>query len=192
MTERASRAGWRLGLLAALAAPLALAVQPGQAVGPVQGQDEAGKQQSLEAQRGKVVVLVFWGSQCPSSKRYAQRLADLARRWGDKVVVLGVASNGYEDAGKVQAAKREQGLPFPVILDPGGAIAKRLQVGSTPIALVVDGQGTLRYRGQLDDDPNGQKGDKAEAWARDAVQALVDGKAPGKSSSDERGTKINP
>lgn len=192
---RRTRAGWAVPLaLATLLCAVAsaqAAVNPGDPVGEVAAPDEGGQRRSVQDLRGKVVVLVFWGSECPSSKRYAQRLAALSRKWGDKVAFLGVASNGYEDAGKVKAAKQAQGLPFPVLIDAGGKIAHRLGVGTTPIALVVDAQGVVRYRGQIDDDPRGDKGDQAQAWLRDAVQAVLDGRAPPQAKSPtEQGSLI--
>lgn len=169
------------------------AVNPGDPVGDVSGTDEAGQRRQVSDHRGKVVVLLFWGSDCPTSKRYAQRLAALARRWGDKVVFLGVASNGYEDANKVKAAKQQQSLPFPILLDEGGKIAHRLGVGTTPLALVIDGQGVVRYRGQIDDDPRGEKGERAQSWVKDAVEAVVGGEAPKEPKSpSEQGSLIKP
>lgn len=180
-----------LAALLGLCAPAA-AVEPGQDVGQIEAQDETGQRRSLEQLRGKVVVLVFWGSECPTSKRYAERLTRLARQWGDRVVFLGVASNRSEDAAKVKGAKAEQKLPFPILLDEGGVIARRLGVGATPIAVVIDGQGKMRYRGQIDDDPQGEKGQGAEAHLKSAVQAVVDGKEPARKTTDQTGSRIKP
>lgn len=177
--------------LAALSTSAA-ALEPGQDVGAIKGQDETGQQRSLDQHQGKVVVLVFWGSECPTSKRYAERLRELTNQWGNKVVFLGVASNGSDQPDKVKGAKAQQKLEFPILLDKGGEIAKRLGVGTTPIAVVIDAQGKLRYRGQIDDDPKGEKGKNAEAHLKTAVQAVVDGKEPARKTTDQTGTRIKP
>jgi len=135
--------GWVLGLLLVLAAP-ALAYDVGDAV-DFSGTDEAGRARALDDYAGKTVVLVFWGSDDPASRAYAERLTALARRSGGDVVVLGVATTGGDDRASVQRAKREQGLPFPILVDPEGEIAADFGARVLTTACVIGPDGKLRY-----------------------------------------------
>lgn len=63
-------------------------------------------------------------------------------------------------------------MNFLVTVDLGNKITDMLGGQSTPHCFVIDKDGVLRYSGALDDDPKGDKGNKAKAYVRDAIQAL--------------------
>ncbi|MCA8921029.1 MAG: redoxin family protein, partial [Planctomycetes bacterium] len=167
-------------MIGALAATSAWAVDVGEPVGELRASDEQGQAHALSSHKGKTVVFVFWGSRCPSSQAYAERLKELAQRSG--VVFYGVASNSDENPDSVKGAKAKQQLPFPILLDPSKALAKQLGAGVTPTACVVDGQGVLRYRGAIDDDPGGNR-DNAERYLERAIAAVKAGQTPDPAST---------
>lgn len=189
------RAGWAAGLgvaaIAALSLPAALAGGVGESVEAFQGQDERGQRHALADHRGKVVVLVVWGSSCRSSEAYAQRLQGITRHAAARgAVVLGVAPNQDDSAGAVSQAKQRQGLTFPVLIDGGARIARTLGASVTPTACVVDGQGVLRYRGAIDDDPAGSRGDGATPFLREAIDAVLAGQDPPRKETRPAGRPI--
>jgi peroxiredoxin len=161
----------------------------------VSAQDEGGKQRSVAAHEGQVVVLVAWNSRGPSSAAYVKRLKALAKRYAPKpgqkarVVIYGLASNHFETAAGLKEARKRTKLPFPILLDAGGAIAKRIKTFSTPTALVIDGKGVLRYRGAIDDDPQGKKSQRKQ-FLRDAVEAVLAGRGPSPSKTKVTGFRI--
>ena len=57
----------------------ALAEPVGQQVAAFEAADEAGATHSLAEFKGKTLVLVFWGSGCPTTTGYAQRLQAIAQ-----------------------------------------------------------------------------------------------------------------
>lgn len=177
-----------LVLIGAFAATSAWAVGVGEPVGNLTANDEQGRSHALSSHKGKTVVFVFWGSRCPNSEAYAERLRQLAGSSG--VVFYGVASNSGEAAAAVKAAKGKQGLPFPILLDPSKQLAKALGAGVTPTACVVDGNGVLRYRGAIDDDPAGKRSQGVNHYLEDAIQAVKAGRTPGTASTRARGTRI--
>lgn len=163
----------------------------------VAGRDERGQEQSLAAHRGQVVVLIAWGSRCPHSAAYAERLVALAKRYAPaegqraKVVVWGLASNHFEDPAGVATAKKQAKLPFPILLDPGGTFAKALKAFATPTALVIDGQGIVRYRGAIDDDPQAERAPDARAnYLADAIRSVLAGQKPEPNKTKVAGFRI--
>lgn len=176
-------------------AALALASELDKPLPAVSAPDEEGKRRSLGDHRGQVVVLVAWNSRGPSSAAYVKRLKTLAKRYAPKpgqkpqVVIYGLASNHFETAAGLKEAKKRTKLPFPLLLDAGGAIAKRVKTFSTPTALVVDGKGVLRYRGAIDDDPQGKKA-RRKQFLRDAVEAVLAGRAPSPNKTKVTGFRI--
>lgn len=162
---------------------------------PVSAQDETGKRRALSDHEGQVVVLVAWNSRGPSSAAYVKRLKTLAKRHEPKpgqkpkVVIYGLASNHFETEAGLKEARQRTKLPFPILLDAGGAIAKRIKTFSTPTALVIDGKGVLRYRGAIDDDPQGKKG-RRKQFLRDAIESVLAGRNPAPNKTKVTGFRI--
>ena len=158
--------------------------------------DERGKAHALAQHKGQVVVLIVWASRCPHSKRYAARLQALAKRYQPKdederakVALLGLAPNKYETPELIRKAKGK--LPFPILLDPAGGLTKELKAFVTPTVFVLDGQGKLRYRGAIDDDPQGKKEAKERTdHLRLAIEAILAGKTPPKQKTGGPGFRI--
>lgn len=158
-------------------------------------QDETGKTRTPLAHKDQVVVVVAWNTRGPSSAAYVDRLKALAKRYAPKrgrkpkVVIYGLASNHFETQAGLRAARKRTKLPFPLLRDPGGAIAKRIKTFSTPTALVIDGRGVLRYRGAIDDDPQGKQ-DTRRDYLRDAIAAVLAGRSPKPNKTKVTGFRI--
>jgi peroxiredoxin len=164
----------------------------GQRVADFSANDDQGNAHSLSGYHGKTVVLVFWGSACPTSQAYAQRIQAVASAaTGRGAVVLGVASNAGDDAATVGRAKGGQGLSIPILIDQGGAIAHACGAVVTPTACVIDGEGVMRYLGAIDDDPQGGRRN-ATQYLRDAVDAVLSGQAPAQATTRATGSRISP
>jgi peroxiredoxin len=93
--------------------------------------------------RGKVVVVNFWGSWCPPCRVEAddlQQTYDATKASG--VTFVGVNSRDGRDAAK--AFERGQ-VTFPSIYDPDGKVALKFDVTqvSTPSTLILDKQGRI-------------------------------------------------
>jgi peroxiredoxin/mono/diheme cytochrome c family protein len=100
----------------------------------------------------RAVVLVFTGVECPVGNLYMPRLRELHETFKDRgVAFIAINSNESETAEQVAAHAREFDLPFPVLLDPTGRVARQFEVERTCEALVIDGRAALRYRGAIDD-----------------------------------------
>lgn len=178
-------------LVAGLTLPAVFAAGVGERVEAFEGQDEQGRRFSLAEQQGKVVVVVVWGSSCRASEAYAQRLQGIARHaTASGVVLLGVAPNQDDAAASVAAAKQRQGLPFPILIDRGARIAGAVGASVTPTACVIDGGGVLRYRGAIDDDPAGSRGANATPYLKQAIDAVLAGRAPERAETRPAGRPI--
>jgi peroxiredoxin len=136
----------------------------GNDVPEIEGRDVDGKKLRLSDQRGKVVVLVFWGQWCePCRALLPQERALVKRLEGRPFVLLGV--NSDPERGQVRAFARKEGITWRSWWDGGptdGPIAGKWNVRTWPTVYVLDARGVIRAR-----DVTGQGLDEA------AIDVLV-------------------
>ena len=144
--------------------------------------DLGGKTHTLKDYRGKVVVIEFWSMDAASAvydKRLAGIADDVTKKGGVFLAIDASKTEGAADADPAKALQdyaTKNGLHFPILVDKGGSVAHRLGAKSTTQVLVLDAKGIVRYSGAIDDDPKGDKGDKANHYLRTAVDAVMAGK----------------
>ncbi len=101
------------------------------------------------------IVAVFLATQCPVAQRYAMRLKRLHIEFtaNDKqhTTLVGIYANGEDSVDDVKAYTQKAEYTFPIVKDTTGYLAELLGVTMTPQAVVIDTNGTLRYRGPIDD-----------------------------------------
>jgi thiol-disulfide isomerase/thioredoxin len=112
----------------------------------IDGVDFDGKPLKLSDYRGKVVVLVFWGTWCGPCMREVPHERALAERLKDKPFALLGVNCDHDKQAAIDAIKSEQ-MTWPNWHDgtPGeGPIAKRYHIRGYPSVFVIDGQGIIR------------------------------------------------
>jgi thiol-disulfide isomerase/thioredoxin len=115
----------------------------------IEGPGLDGKPLKLSGYRGKVVVLVFWGTWCapcmaevPHERALAERLKD------EPFAMLGVDCNDEKETAR-KVMERER-ITWPNWYDgnaPEGRIAKRYHITGFPSTFVLDAQGIIRAKG---------------------------------------------
>ncbi|HJW93980.1 MAG TPA: thioredoxin family protein [Thermoanaerobaculia bacterium] len=130
---------------------------------------------------GKLSVVVFTCNQCPYAKAFEQRIVDLGRDYAKRgVVFYAIDSNdeaqySIESASEMKSRATEQHYPFPYLKDGDSRIARAYGARVTPHIFVVDGTGTVRYRGYVDD--SAKTSERKHEGLRDALDSLLAGKA---------------
>ena len=97
-------------------------------------------------------VVVFIDQHCPISARYAPEmnaLSELASAAG--LQFYAVLSSPLMNAAGARAYASATGFEFPVLWDPTGDLALRLKPVVTPEAFVISPEGSVLYRGRIDD-----------------------------------------
>jgi len=152
--------------------------------------DSGGRMHTLDEYAGRIVVLEFWSFKCPVALTYNERMKALQARYeGRGVVLLAVDSNRNESALEVRRNVENLKLPFPVLLDPDGTLADRVRATLTPSAVILDGTGTLRYRGAIDNAR--AEGDPGRiAFVEEALDALLAGKPVPRAETPVSGCAI--
>jgi thiol-disulfide isomerase/thioredoxin len=125
---------------------------------------------------GKIVIINFWSAECPHSERTDRSLLGLLEKWDEEVVLLSIAANRNESVHLVAEAARARRIP-QVLLDPDHAVADAYEAFTTPHVFVLDREGTLHYRGAVDDIMFSRR-EATRFFVQEAVEALLDGRLP--------------
>lgn len=175
--------GLALGTGAVIAAP-----QVGKPAPDFTGVDTHGKTHALKDLRGKTVVLEWTNNGCPYvQKQYdsgnMQKLQKEAAAKG--IVWLTIASSAPGEQGNLTPAEHDAvvakrgAAPAAVIIDADGTIGHAYEAKATPHMYVIKPDGTLAYKGAIDDKPTANIADVS--GAKNYVQNALDQIAAGKS-----------
>jgi thiol-disulfide isomerase/thioredoxin len=108
-----------------------------------------GPEVSIGFARGTVVLVDFWESTCVNCLRTLPYLKAWHERYaGRGLVIVGVHTPEFEftaDPGLVAAAVRDEGLPYPVLLDEDRSTWLRFANHYWPAKYLIDARGYLRY-----------------------------------------------
>jgi thiol-disulfide isomerase/thioredoxin len=106
-----------------------------------------GKPLKLSDYRGKVVLLVFWGTWCgPCMAEVPNERAMAERHKGKPFALLGIDCDADKDA--ALKVMKDQGITWPNWNDgaPGeGPIVERYHVRGFPTTFVIDARGLIRH-----------------------------------------------
>jgi len=112
--------------------------------------DLEGNTVDLQALRGKVVAVNFWATWCGPCN---QELPALAQTWregqGRCQEIVGVTEESAP--ADIAATVKRFGIPYPVVLDKQGDVARTFGVTEFPRTYIVDAEGRIRkvFRGTV-------------------------------------------
>jgi peroxiredoxin len=151
------------------------------------------KHDLAEFKDAKVVVMIFTCNHCPVAQANEDRLIALQKKYeaqGIKIIAIGCNNI---DADKLPAMKQraaEKGYNFAYLHDPSQAVGRAYGASVTPQAFVLSADRRIAYMGAIDDSPLDVDGIN-KAYLRDAIDALLSGKAPETTETRAKGCGID-
>jgi len=126
----------------ALMAQLALRRAPGFAL----SDGITGQIRDLYDYRGKVVVLEFMKTTCPHCADFAEILAQVQQKYGDRVAVIAVANIPTDNPTTVKQYVTGHKVTYPILLDMGQMEYSYVQKPNVdlPHVYVIDANGYIR------------------------------------------------
>jgi len=117
----------------------------GKAIPEIDSEDTDGNKLKLSNYRGKVVVLVFWGTWCGHCVAMLPQERALVKKYAEQpFALLGV--NNDTDRTKLKPFFAKQQITWPSFYDGTDTIATRWNIKGWPAVFVVDAKGIIRYR----------------------------------------------
>lgn len=167
-----------LGLVAVLLASPAVASDLGTSLALRTPDGRLVKPLSNENRKAK--VFVFLMHDCPVTNASAPELARVAAEFEPKgVQFFGVYTS--ETVTEVTAHRRDYGLSFEALLDPELQLARVVGATRAPEVAIVSPDGTVLYRGRIDDRATKPGTMRPVARRRDlhlALEAILRGRQP--------------
>jgi len=157
--------------------------------------DAEGNEHSLSDYEGKTVVLEWINPECPYVQRHYQEETMTTTReelgGEEKIAWLAIDTTHTNTPERWKKWKEKHGIERPILQDKDGEVGKMYEAKTTPHMYVVDKEGVLRYRGAIDDDPNGDKEKDARTnYVSNAVQALQNGESIDKKKTEAYGCSV--
>jgi hypothetical protein len=140
-------------------------------------------------------LVVFTCNHCPFAKGWEQRIAELGNGYARKGIgVILINANDptaypEDDYAEMQARSRKLALEVPYVVDATSEVARAFGASVTPEAFLFDRSGKLAYHGAVDDNHT-DPAKVQKRYLRDALEAVVAGKAPATSESKSIGCGI--
>jgi cytochrome c biogenesis protein CcmG/thiol:disulfide interchange protein DsbE len=106
----------------------------------------SGEEVSLDALRGKVVIVNIWTTWCAfcESEMPAFQNVYEAFKMQNDIVILAVNSTAQDDLTAVGQFAARKGLQFAIPLDTDGHVTRLYQVRALPTTFFIDRQGIIR------------------------------------------------
>ena len=114
---------------------------------PFTARDLKGRDLSLQALRGRPVLIDFWASWCAPCRDQAIPLRRIAGEYGDRLAVIGISLDG--DPKAFEAFVYNHHLPGSQVLDGGwsGPVSSLFGVTAIPYTVVIDRAGRIAAAG---------------------------------------------
>lgn len=112
-----------------------------------------GRQANTQALRGKVVLLNFWATSCASCVEEMPQITGTHQKFKARGFDTLAVAMSYDPPASVADFAVSRGLPFGVVIDNTGAIAKGFgDLKVTPTTYLIDKRGAIvrRYVGAPD------------------------------------------
>ncbi len=142
-----------------------------------------------------VLGVVFWCNHCPYVKAWEDRLIAIQREYAGRGASLVLINSNdpvaYPDDSfeAMKIRSQEKAYPFPYLFDESQQAARGYGATRTPEIFLFDRARVLRYHGAPDD--NFERAEAVtEHYLRDALDALLAGRAPSKATTPPKGCTI--
>ena len=93
--------------------------------------------------KDKFVLIDFWATWCGPCRKAIPELNALHKKFGDKLVVIGLSDETEADVKKMKSPK----MDYAVAIDTKARTKKAVGVSGIPHVLILDPQGIVRWEG---------------------------------------------
>lgn len=143
-------------------------------------QDQDDSSVSLHNYAGKIVVLEWTNPHCPFVLRHyaAKTMQTLAGEYkGKGVMWLAINSTDKTTNASDKEWATQQNIAYPVLNDVNTSVGKAYHATNTPEMYIIGKDGSLLYKGAIDNDPDGDKSNDKVNYVHKALDEILAGQS---------------
>lgn len=138
-------------------------------------------------------AFVFLGTDCPISQDYVGVLNEMDNKYQGEVEFVGVIPEEIA-AREVNVFRKEYQVKFDLQVDKNLALVEKYGIQTTPEVVLLDESDDVQYQGAIDNwyyALGKHRQSPTEYYLKEAIDALLSGKAVGVKKSETVGCVIN-
>ncbi|MFH7025948.1 MAG: thioredoxin family protein [Heteroscytonema crispum UTEX LB 1556] len=143
----------------------------------------------------RAVGVISMCNHCPFVGLYLERLKNIQAEFAPQSFTL-IGMNGNDAISKptesfdnMKAFAKTHELNFPYLWDPTQDVTRSFGVTKTPMAFLIDRDGVVRYKGQIDDNPQGPDSVRQD-YLKIAIASLFKGQEIPIPETQSAGTSL--
>ena len=141
-------------------------------------------------EKAKAIAIIFTSHECPVAQSYIDRLAKLQADFQKKGFgLITINANKGVDLKAMRAHAKKHKIQYAYLRDETQGTAKSFGALLTPEAFLLNGKRKIVYKGAIDNDVK-LNGKPTQNYLRDAIESVLAGKTPKKTSSRAMGCRI--
>ncbi|MBR8838349.1 MAG: thioredoxin family protein [Stigonema ocellatum SAG 48.90 = DSM 106950] len=144
----------------------------------------------------RAVAVIAMCNQCPYVELYLGRLKNIQAEFGTQSFTL-IGMNGsdantnpLENFDNMKVFARTHELNFPYLWDSTQDVTQSFGVSKTPMAFLIDGDGIVRYKGQIDDNPYNSPEVVGNHYLKRAIASLFKKEEIDPAETEPEGTSL--
>lgn len=144
----------------------------------------------------RAVGVVTMTNNCPYVKLYLERLKNIQAEFcGERFTLIGMngsdaIANPSENFEKMQAFGKIQNLNFPYLWDSTQDVTRSFGGTKTPTAFLIDRDGVVCYKGQIDNNPHNIPGVVGKHYLKLAISSVLKGEEIAPKETEVIGTYL--
>ena len=109
--------------------------------------DIDGKQVRLDTlAEDKPLLLYFWATWCKPCRKTQPKVADLAKKYKDRVTVVGINVGGVDSPKDIKKYISRHRITYTMLIDHNDEVVKAYSVSAIPVVILLDKTGNILFR----------------------------------------------
>ena len=94
----------------------------------------------------KPLLLYFWATWCKPCRKAQPKIADLAKKYEDRVKVVGINVGGVDSLKDIKKYRSRHRITYTMLIDRDDEAVKAYSVAAIPVVILLDETGKILFR----------------------------------------------